>query len=106
MGEGGVVGVTIGAGVGAVLWAGVGTRFNIEDCNAARVGELVDAGVGAGEKSPEDELLDFGECAWPRRGPESTCSLLRRPSFCKASLRTFWGSIITLSLGVRLEVAW
>lgn len=57
------------------------------------VGGVRDAGL-TGEEGAAQDLLFCGECLGLRMGPASTSSPLSRPSFLRASIRIFWGSIM------------
>lgn len=75
------------------------------DCRATGDGEWVCDGVVGGvweagltgEGGAAHDLLDCGECFGLGTGPASTSSFLSRPSFLRASIRTFWGSMDTRS---------
>lgn len=73
---------TAGGGAGVEVGEELWTREGV-------VGGVCEAGEGG----DAHEVLVLGESLGLRVGPESESSLLRRPSFLRASMRTFWGSM-------------
>lgn len=91
-----VAGTATAAGTGIGVWrvAGTGPGVAAGEVVGIWAGAWVWVAAGLRGEGAHD-FRDLGETT----GPESPSSPFRSPSFRRASKRTFWGSMIDLSMG-------